>query len=187
MVWGKLAGVALGSVAAGRFWPVGGNVQAKGEWVAQGSDLSVCEEYVGGIEPRVRAGITNDRAVPRGAGPLFRRGPFRRIVVTIPRPAGGDTGGHVRHGGRTGRWNDGRPRGLHVLLSFKSQRFKQIADGRPSVVLSDGRPHEDILTRERLTVDDVIEAAREQGISDLRDLTEGVHLRCFRMGCGLTP
>jgi uncharacterized membrane protein YcaP (DUF421 family) len=57
-------------------------------------------------------------------------------------------------------------------LSFRSKRIARFTEGRPVIILRDGRLFEDVITVERLTPDEVKDAAREQGIADL----EGVRL-----------
>src|SRR5205823_8195665 len=59
-------------------------------------------------------------------------------------------------------------------LSFKNKRARQIIEGRPVIVVRDGKPQEKILTFERLTIDEVEDAAREQGIADLAEVIVGV-------------
>jgi uncharacterized membrane protein YcaP (DUF421 family) len=62
---------------------------------------------------------------------------------------------------------------LQVLLSWISFRFPQtrpILEGEPVIVLQDGNPVERNLTRERLTIDDITEAARKQGIAHLANV-----------------
>jgi uncharacterized membrane protein YcaP (DUF421 family) len=59
---------------------------------------------------------------------------------------------------------------LIVSLSYLSYRWRpvrRIIRGLAVVVVRDGRPLHDAMKIERLTVDDVIESAREQGIDDL--------------------
>jgi uncharacterized membrane protein YcaP (DUF421 family) len=59
---------------------------------------------------------------------------------------------------------------LIVSLSYVSYRWRSIRRvirGIPVVIVRDGRPVVDAMKLERLTVDDVIEGAREQGIDDL--------------------
>ncbi|TMK82850.1 MAG: DUF421 domain-containing protein [Actinobacteria bacterium] len=59
-------------------------------------------------------------------------------------------------------------------LSFKSKRARTIIEGRPVIVIRDGEPQEKILRYERLSFDEITDAAREQGIADLRDVQVGV-------------
>jgi uncharacterized membrane protein YcaP (DUF421 family) len=59
---------------------------------------------------------------------------------------------------------------LQVLLSWIGFRFPQarpLLEGEPVIVLQDGNPVERNLKRERLTIDDITEAARKQGIAHL--------------------
>jgi uncharacterized membrane protein YcaP (DUF421 family) len=66
---------------------------------------------------------------------------------------------------------------LIVSLSYLSYRWRpvrRIIRGLAVVVVRDGRPLLDAMRIERLTVDDVIESAREQGIDDLGKIRPGV-------------
>jgi uncharacterized membrane protein YcaP (DUF421 family) len=59
---------------------------------------------------------------------------------------------------------------LIVCLSYASFRWRglrRFVRGLAVVVVRDGRPVEEAMRIERLTTDDVIESAREQGIDDL--------------------
>ncbi len=63
--------------------------------------------------------------------------------------------------------------GLQVLFSYVSFRFKPlrpVLDGEPIVIVQDGKPIERNLHRERLAVEEVMEEARLQQISDLDDI-----------------
>ena len=59
-------------------------------------------------------------------------------------------------------------------LSFKSKRARTIIEGRPVIVIRDGEPQEKIIRYERLSLDEITDAAREQGVGDLRDVQVGV-------------
>ena len=62
---------------------------------------------------------------------------------------------------------------LQVLLSWMSFRFprtRPILEGEPIIVIQNGEPIARNLRRERLTVDDLTEGARRQGISHLADV-----------------
>ena len=64
-----------------------------------------------------------------------------------------------------------------VLFSYLSWRFsplRPVVEGVPVVVVHHGRPLDDVLAIERLTLDEVCEAARNQGIDDLADVDIGV-------------
>jgi|SRR5436309_2197573 uncharacterized membrane protein YcaP (DUF421 family) len=59
---------------------------------------------------------------------------------------------------------------LQVLLSWIGFRFpgsRPVLEGEPIIVLQDGEPIERNLRRERLTLDDITEGARKQGIAHL--------------------
>lgn len=55
-------------------------------------------------------------------------------------------------------------------LSFAFPRFRPWLAGSPRVVVRDGEPQLDTLAGERMTLSDLHEAAREQGIRRLRDI-----------------
>ncbi|MBO0610338.1 DUF421 domain-containing protein [Myceligenerans salitolerans] len=49
--------------------------------------------------------------------------------------------------------------------SWRLPRFKRITEGLPVVIVEDGRPLEDVMTKEQITTDDVLSAARgSQGL-----------------------
>ena len=54
--------------------------------------------------------------------------------------------------------------------SFRSRRLAAILGGTPSVVMRDGEVLKPVLDAQRLTLEEVEEAARESGIEDLRDV-----------------
>ena len=62
---------------------------------------------------------------------------------------------------------------LTVTLSYVSWRFprtRPVIDGRPTVVLDEGRPRDRVLRYERLPMDELLEAARANGIRDLDEI-----------------
>ena len=64
-----------------------------------------------------------------------------------------------------------------LVLSAVSYRFKAtrpVLDGRPVIVIHDGEPVDDALRLERLTLDELKEGARNQGIDDLGKVRLGV-------------
>jgi uncharacterized membrane protein YcaP (DUF421 family) len=66
---------------------------------------------------------------------------------------------------------------LQVSMSFLNFRFpglRPLLDGEPVIVLQDGKPMERNMRRERVTMDDLTEAARKQGIGKLDDVAWGV-------------
>jgi uncharacterized membrane protein YcaP (DUF421 family) len=52
-------------------------------------------------------------------------------------------------------------------LSFRWRRIRRVIRGLAVVVVRDGKPIDEAMKLERLTIDEVIEGAREQGIDDL--------------------
>lgn len=52
-------------------------------------------------------------------------------------------------------------------LSWRFPRARPAIEGVPVVVMRDGRPLDDVLAVERLTLDELREGARNQGIADL--------------------
>jgi len=59
-------------------------------------------------------------------------------------------------------------------VNFKFPRFRTFLDGEPIVVVQDGKPIEKNVKRERLTIDDLAEAARQEGIAKLDDVAWAV-------------
>jgi uncharacterized membrane protein YcaP (DUF421 family) len=59
-------------------------------------------------------------------------------------------------------------------VSFKWKRLRPIVEGIPVIVIRNGKPLPKVLTMERLTEDDLKDAAREQGIGDLGEVAVGV-------------
>ena len=63
---------------------------------------------------------------------------------------------------------------IFAYLSWKFRRLRPIMEGVPVVVIHHGEPLDKVLAIERLTLDEVFEAARNQGIADLADVRIGV-------------
>jgi uncharacterized membrane protein YcaP (DUF421 family) len=68
--------------------------------------------------------------------------------------------------------------GLWILLfgymSFRWRSTEPVINGYPVIVVRDGQPLEEVLRIERVPVDEVLEAARNQGIGDLSDVRFGI-------------
>jgi uncharacterized membrane protein YcaP (DUF421 family) len=64
--------------------------------------------------------------------------------------------------------------GAWVLMmawaSYKWPPVRRLVDGVPVLVLRDGRLDEDVLRAERLPIDEVLEQARREGITDLAEV-----------------
>ena len=59
-------------------------------------------------------------------------------------------------------------------VSWKFPRTRPAIEGVPVVVLRDGRPLDEVLEIERLTVGELCESARNQGIKDLAEVRVGI-------------
>jgi uncharacterized membrane protein YcaP (DUF421 family) len=62
---------------------------------------------------------------------------------------------------------------LQVAVSYANFRFpklRPVLDGEPIVVVQDGKPIEKNLRRERVTIEDVAAAARQQSIAKIEDV-----------------
>lgn len=60
------------------------------------------------------------------------------------------------------------------VLNFHFPRLRPILDGQPVIVVQDGKPIERNLRRERITMDDLLVAARRQSIGTLDDVAWAV-------------
>ncbi|MGH2658471.1 MAG: DUF421 domain-containing protein [Actinomycetota bacterium] len=66
---------------------------------------------------------------------------------------------------------------LALLWSYVSYRWRAtrpVIQGIPVIVVRDGEPLEQVLEFERLTIEKLLDVAREQGISNLGDVKVGV-------------
>lgn len=63
---------------------------------------------------------------------------------------------------------------IFAYLSWRFWRLRPALEGVPVIVIRDGRPLDDVLEIERLTLEEVCEEARNQGITDLADVRMGV-------------
>jgi uncharacterized membrane protein YcaP (DUF421 family) len=59
-------------------------------------------------------------------------------------------------------------------LSFRYRPMRNVIEGVPVVVVRDGRPVEPALKLERVTLDELLESARNQGIANLRDISVAI-------------
>jgi uncharacterized membrane protein YcaP (DUF421 family) len=60
------------------------------------------------------------------------------------------------------------------FMSFRWPRLTGVTEGLPVIIVKDGKPITRILHIERLTLEEVKSAAREQGIGDLEEIAVGV-------------
>jgi uncharacterized membrane protein YcaP (DUF421 family) len=63
---------------------------------------------------------------------------------------------------------------IFSYLSWRFRRMRSAMEGVPVVVIHRGRPLDEVLSIERLTLDEICEAARNQGIIDLAEVDIGV-------------
>ena len=63
---------------------------------------------------------------------------------------------------------------IFAYLSWRFRRLRPALEGVPVIVIRDGRPLDDVLQIERLSLEEVCEEARNQGITDLADVRMGV-------------
>jgi len=59
---------------------------------------------------------------------------------------------------------------LFSYASFKFPRSRKLLEGQAVVVVRDGAPLNEMLRLERITIEEVLTEARQQGISNLRDV-----------------
>ncbi len=59
-------------------------------------------------------------------------------------------------------------------VSWRFQKARPLLEGGPVVILRDGRPLVDVLRGERISLDELREGARNQGITDLATVDIGV-------------
>ncbi|MGH9042465.1 MAG: DUF421 domain-containing protein [Acidimicrobiia bacterium] len=55
-------------------------------------------------------------------------------------------------------------------IGYRWRPARRVVEGVPVVVVRDGRPIDDALRLERVTMDELLEGARNQGIANLRDV-----------------
>jgi uncharacterized membrane protein YcaP (DUF421 family) len=60
------------------------------------------------------------------------------------------------------------------FMSFRFPRLRPLLDGEPVVIVQDGKPIEKNLRRERLTHEDLAEAARQEQIASIDDIAWAV-------------
>jgi uncharacterized membrane protein YcaP (DUF421 family) len=63
---------------------------------------------------------------------------------------------------------------VFAYLSWRFRRLRPVMEGVPVVVIHNGEPLDEVLAIERLTLQEILEAARNQGITDLAEVDIGV-------------
>ena len=59
---------------------------------------------------------------------------------------------------------------LLAFISLKSVRFRYLVDGKPEIIINQGKIDEKAMRKQRYNFDDLLTQLREQGISDLNDV-----------------
>lgn len=63
---------------------------------------------------------------------------------------------------------------LLTWVTYRSDRARRLLEGVPLVLVRDGEPVQAALDLEHMPLDEVLEAARQQGVSDLGDIRYAV-------------
>jgi len=63
---------------------------------------------------------------------------------------------------------------IFSFVSYRSPRVRPAIQGIPVVVVRDGAPVERAMAYERITLEEIKDAARGQGIADLREIHLGI-------------
>ena len=59
---------------------------------------------------------------------------------------------------------------LFSAVSLRSVRFRSLVCGQPALVIADGQLRQETMRRNRLTLDELFEELRSQGVTDIRDV-----------------
>lgn len=59
---------------------------------------------------------------------------------------------------------------LASWLTFKSRRMEKLMDGEPRIIVTDGKPNEEVMRKERLTMAELLTSLRETGCFALEDV-----------------
>jgi uncharacterized membrane protein YcaP (DUF421 family) len=59
---------------------------------------------------------------------------------------------------------------VFAYVSLKSKRFRDIIDGKPSIVINNGKIDEGEMRRQRYNFDDMLLQLREEGVGDIADV-----------------
>ena len=59
---------------------------------------------------------------------------------------------------------------VFAYLAWRFRRLRPVLEGRPVIVIHQGQPLDDVLKIERVTLEEICEAARNQGIHDLAEV-----------------
>jgi uncharacterized membrane protein YcaP (DUF421 family) len=59
-------------------------------------------------------------------------------------------------------------------IGVRFPRTRTVVHGTPVVIVSDGEPAYDVMKRERVSIDDLLDAARQHGVEHVRDIRVAV-------------
>jgi uncharacterized membrane protein YcaP (DUF421 family) len=68
-------------------------------------------------------------------------------------------------------------------ISFRSRAVRRVTEGEPVVLVQDGQPVERNMRRERITIEDIEEEARQKQIISVRDLRWAILENDGRISC----
>lgn len=57
-------------------------------------------------------------------------------------------------------------------LTFRSRKLEVIIDGTPKIIVKDGKVQEDVIKKEEITEQELLEALRENGVLELKDVKQ---------------
>ncbi len=79
---------------------------------------------------------------------------------------------------------------IEIITSFlclKSQRFRRLVNGRPAVIIQEGKLLRNKLRDLRITTDEVLEALRQRDIFDISEVKYGIMEANGQLSCILFP
>lgn len=59
---------------------------------------------------------------------------------------------------------------LLAYISMKSKRFRELVDGKPSIIINDGKIDEHEMRKQRYNFNDLLLQLREEGVGDISDV-----------------
>lgn len=79
-----------------------------------------------------------------------------------------------------------------ALVSLKSEKFRHLLDGEPTIIVRDGKIDEKQMRKQRYNMNDLLTQLREDGVGDVRDVQYAIletsgRLSVFRKKVDSTP
>lgn len=59
---------------------------------------------------------------------------------------------------------------LFAFISLKSKRFRELVDGRPSIIINNGKIDEGVMRKQQYNIDDLLMQLREKNIRNIADV-----------------